>query len=57
MVGILSESLRPNCHHDLIDPKTGINYGKACYGMEIRQNTMAKLIKEDRILWPEKKRW
>lgn len=55
MVGILSENLRPNCHYDLIDPQTGINYGKPVMGWRYDKNTMAKLIKDDRILWPGKK--
>ena len=28
MVGLLPEDQRPNCHYDLINPETGINYGK-----------------------------
>ena len=52
MVGILPENLRPNCHYDLINPKTGINYGKAKMGWRYDKNTMSRLIEEDRILWP-----
>lgn len=54
MVGLLPEDQRPNCHYDLINPDTGINYGKPEMGWRYDQNTMAKLIDEDRILWPEK---
>ncbi|SPX41302.1 type iii restriction-modification system methyltransferase [Haemophilus influenzae] len=32
MVGLLPEDQRPNCHYDLINPKTGINYGKPKLG-------------------------
>lgn len=52
MVGLLSEDLRPNCHYDLINPKTGINYGKPKMGWRYDKNTMSRLIEEDRILWP-----
>lgn len=52
MVGLLPENLRPNCHYDLIDPETAINYGKPKMGWRYDQNTMQKLIKEKRILWP-----
>jgi len=54
MVGILPENLRPNCHYDLINSATGINYGKPKMGWRYDQNTMNRLIEEDRILWPEK---
>ncbi|VBB45777.1 putative type III restriction-modification system methyltransferase [uncultured Paludibacter sp.] len=53
MAGILSENERPNCHYDLINPKTGINYGKPKMGWRYDQKTMARLISEDRIIWPE----
>jgi len=52
MVGILSENLRPNCHYDLIHPKTSINYGKPKMGWRYDKNTMRNLIEDDRILWP-----
>jgi adenine-specific DNA-methyltransferase len=55
MVGLLAENLRPNCHYDLIDPETNINYGKPKMGWRYDQNTMQKLIKEKRILWPSTK--
>ena len=53
MVGLLPENLRPNCHYDLVNPKTGINYGKPEMGWRYDRHTMAKLIEEDRILWPD----
>ena len=53
MVGILSESLRPNCHYDLVNPETGVNYGKPKMGWRYDKNTMKRLISENRILWPE----
>lgn len=53
MAGILSEDKRPNCHYDLVNPITGINYGKPKMGWRYDKNTMAKLIEENRIIWPE----
>ena len=52
MAGILSADQRPNCHYDLINPKTGINYGRPKMGWRYDKNTMNRLIEEDRILWP-----
>lgn len=52
MAGILSADLRPNCHYDLINPKTGINYGRPKMGWRYDKNTMKRLIEEDRIIWP-----
>lgn len=52
MVGILPENLRPNCHYDLTDPKTGVNYGRPKMGWRYDKNTMNRLIEEDRIIWP-----
>jgi adenine-specific DNA-methyltransferase len=51
MVGLLSEDLRPNCHYDLINPETGINYGKPKMGWRYDKKTMKRLIDEKRILW------
>ncbi len=53
MAGLLPEEQRPNCHYDLINPSTGINYGKPKMGWRYDKNTMAKLIDEDRIIWPD----
>ena len=53
MAGIATESQRPNLHYDLIDPNTGINYGRPKMGWRYDKNTMAKLIAEGRILWPD----
>ncbi len=52
MVGILPEEQRPNCHYDLINPETGINYGKPKLGWRYDQNTMKRLMEEGRIIWP-----
>jgi len=53
MVGLLPENLRPNCHYDLINPDTNINYGKPKMGWRYDIKSMTKLIKEKRIIWPK----
>jgi adenine-specific DNA-methyltransferase len=53
MVGLASADARPNLHYDLIDPDTGINYGRPTKGWRYEKNTMSKLIAEKRILWPD----
>ena len=55
MAGLASAEARPNLHYDLIDPNTGINYGRPTKGWRYDKNTMSKLIEEDRIIWPKKK--
>jgi len=52
MVGLLPQDQRPNCHYDLVNPVTGINYGKPNMGWRYDSNTMDRLIVENRILWP-----
>jgi type III restriction enzyme/adenine-specific DNA-methyltransferase len=52
MVGLKDENERPNLHYVLIDPNTGINYGKPKMGWRYDQKTMSRLISEERILWP-----
>lgn len=52
MVGLATEDARPNLHYELVDPETGINYGKPFKGWRYDRNTMARLIRENRILWP-----
>ena len=52
MVGIATSDRRPNLHYDLINPKTSINYGCPDMGWRYDPQTMARLITEDRILWP-----
>ena len=54
MVGLADESARPNLHYDLIDPATGVNYGKPRQGWRYDRNRMSQLIAENRILWPTK---
>lgn len=52
MVGILPQNLRPNCHYDLVNPETKINYGKPKMGWRYDKKTMQRLISENRIIWP-----
>ena len=52
MVGLLPQEERPNLHFDLINPETGINYGKPPMGWRYDKNTMSRFIKEKRIIWP-----
>ena len=52
MVGLATKDRRPNLHYDLIDPGSGINYGCPPMGWRYDPTTMARLIEEDRILWP-----
>ena len=52
MVGLLHEDQRPNCHFELINPESGINYGKPTLGWRYDKNTMVRLIEEKRIIWP-----
>ncbi|KJR46483.1 Type III restriction-modification system methylation subunit [Desulfosporosinus sp. I2] len=52
MVGLATAQERPNLHYDLINPETGINYGKPLKGWRYDKNTMHRLITENRILWP-----
>ena len=52
MAGLATAEARPNLHYDLIDPNTGINYGRPTKGWRYDRNTMSRLIQEDRILWP-----
>lgn len=52
MVGLAPKERRPNLHFDLIDPATSINYGCPEMGWRYDRKTMARLIEENRILWP-----
>lgn len=53
MVGLKDESQRPNLHYDLIDPETGVNYGKPMMGWRYEPKSMRKLIEENRVIWPD----
>ena len=52
MVGLLPAEQRPNCHYDLINPKSGINYGKPKYGWRYDKEAMNRLIENKKIIWP-----
>ncbi|HMZ60896.1 MAG TPA: site-specific DNA-methyltransferase, partial [Leptospiraceae bacterium] len=54
MAGLADENARPNLHYDLINPKTGINYGKPKQGWRFDKKRMAQLIDEKKIIWPDK---
>ena len=51
-VHLATAEAKPNLHYDLVNPNTGINYGRPSKGWRYDRNTMARLIAEDRILWP-----
>jgi len=53
MTGLATIDKRPNLHYDLVNPKTGINYGCPIKGWRFEQSSMSKRIEEERILWPE----
>jgi adenine-specific DNA-methyltransferase len=53
MVGLLPKEQRPNCHYDLINPGTGINYGRPKLGWRYDNKTMTRLISEGRVIWPK----
>ncbi len=53
MVGLATKGQRPNLHYDLMNQKTGINYGRPEKGWRYDPSTMQRLIAENRIIWPE----
>jgi len=52
LTGLATKESRPNLHYDLIDPKTGINYGCPPKGWRYEKSTMSQKITEGRILFP-----
>lgn len=52
LTGLATKERRPNLHYDLLDPDTGINYGCPPKGWRFDPNTMARKVREKRILWP-----
>lgn len=52
MVGLLPQDQRPNCHYNLVNPLTDIEYQKHKMGWRYDKTTMKRLVEEDRILWP-----
>ena len=53
MVGLATKKARPNLHYDLVNPFNGVNYGCPDKGWRYDRNTMSRLIKEERIIWPK----
>lgn len=53
MTGLATKDQRPNLHYDLIDPKTGINYGCPVTGWRYEKKRMAIFIKNGEILFPK----
>lgn len=53
MTGLANKEERPNLHYDLVNPATGIAYPPSTTrGWAYERTTTAKLIAENRILWP-----
>ena len=51
--GLADASRRPNLHFDIVNPATGIAYPpNPNRGWSKSRDTIAKMISEDRILWP-----
>lgn len=48
LVGLATKDRRPNLHYDLIDPKTGINYGCPEKGWRYSKETMSSKIEDGR---------
>jgi len=55
MTGLATRDQRPNLHYDLIDPRTGINYGCPVTGWRYESKRMAALIASNEVLFPAKK--
>jgi adenine-specific DNA-methyltransferase len=55
LVGLATKERRPNLHYDLVNPDTGDIYPCSDKGWRYSRETMARLIAEERILWPTRK--
>ena len=53
MVGLATESQRPNLHYQLENPETGIVYACPPTGWRYDRNRMAELIANQEVLWPK----
>ena len=53
MTGLATKDQRPNLHYDLIDPKTGINYGCPVTGWRYERKRMAMFIENNEVLFPK----
>ncbi|MBV9848851.1 MAG: site-specific DNA-methyltransferase [Armatimonadetes bacterium] len=54
LVGLATKEQRPNLHYELVNPATGIPYPCPEAGWRYSKETMARLIAENRIIWPPK---
>lgn len=54
--GLADATRRPNLHYDIVNPDTGISYPpNPNRGWSKSRDTIARMIAEDRILWPSSK--
>ena len=53
MVGLATESQRPNLHYDLTNPETGITYACPPTGWRYERSRMAELIANGEVLFPK----
>ena len=53
MVGLATESQRPNLHYELKNPETGIIYACPPTGWRYERKRMAELIAGGEIIWPK----
>jgi len=53
MVGLASESQRPNLHYDLTNPKTGITYKCPPTGWRYEKSRMEQLMENNEVLFPK----
>lgn len=52
MTGLATKDQRPNLHYDLIDLKTGINYGCPVTGWRYERKRMNKFMERNEIIFP-----
>ena len=52
LTGLATKEQRPNLHYDLVNPKTGDAYKCPVNGWRYGKPTMARLIEDNRIIWP-----
>jgi adenine-specific DNA-methyltransferase len=53
LTGLATKEQRPNLHYDLVNPETGISYPCPENGWRFGKPTMARLINDKRIIWPQ----
>jgi adenine-specific DNA-methyltransferase len=52
LIGLATKEQRPNLHYDLVNPQTGDVYPCPETGWRYSRATMARLIEDNRIIWP-----